>query len=126
VWISGRNWPAVALVQDVRSDARYSLCALMKFSAYPRAIDFLVVRFRQPGRLVTTERLSAPPDPASTRAMATRALIVVAPDLFSLAGELGQRGFLDERADPADRCAVAGEAEEVAVNYSGQSFIKSR
>ena len=31
------NWLAVALVQEVRSKARWSLCALIRFSARPRA-----------------------------------------------------------------------------------------
>jgi hypothetical protein len=37
VWIISRNWLAVALRQEVRSEARWSLCALIKFSACPRA-----------------------------------------------------------------------------------------
>src|SRR5262245_42606830 len=37
VWTSSRNWLAVALLQEVRSEARCSLCALIRFSAWPRA-----------------------------------------------------------------------------------------
>jgi hypothetical protein len=37
VWIKRRNWLAAALVHDLRSEARRSLCALIRFSAWPRA-----------------------------------------------------------------------------------------
>jgi hypothetical protein len=37
VWINRRNWLAVALRQEVRSDARCSLCALIRSPACPRA-----------------------------------------------------------------------------------------
>jgi hypothetical protein len=37
VWIKRRNWLAVAFEHEVRSEARCSLCALIRFSACPRA-----------------------------------------------------------------------------------------
>ena len=37
VWIKSRNWLAVALRHEVRSEARCSLCALIRFSVCPLA-----------------------------------------------------------------------------------------
>ena len=37
MWRISLNWLAVGLWQEVRSEASWTLCCLMRFSAWPRA-----------------------------------------------------------------------------------------
>ncbi|MBB3268687.1 hypothetical protein FHW79_006362 [Azospirillum sp. OGB3] len=60
VWMSSRNWLAVALLQEVRLEARCNLCALIRF-IWPRAQQIVSYRaLGVPVRLATMKRVSVP------------------------------------------------------------------
>ena len=124
MWISRRNWLAVALraggavggeVQLVRLDQVLGLSA--------GAIDLLVERLGQARQIGDDEAavgalgsgLDAGDDAAlDLPAFRGVAEIAVAADLVALAVEAAERGVLGERADLAQQHRVAGQAEDVA------------
>jgi hypothetical protein len=124
VWISRRNWLAVALVQEVRSEARCSFVRLNQVLGLPaRAIDLLVERLGQARQIgddkAAVGTLGPSLDAGDDTALDIPALggvaeIAVAADLYSLASNPAQCGILGQRADLAQQHRVTGQPEDVA------------
>src|SRR4051795_7562438 len=112
VWISSRNWLAVALRQEVRSEAGEVelVCFDQVLGLPPRAIDLVVERLGQARQIGDDEAavgtLSPGLDARDDAALGIPAFgcvteIAVAADLLRFARDAAQGGVLRERADPA-------------------------